>query len=109
MMCSLFVLNIEQVPLMSHRYEFTRAAGEKSLILIFTEGAFESLPFEVRLAARWTGHGYGSITELKPADRRALLSSGYAIVREAYDENVQPTSASDNANVQTNVGLRQAA
>ena len=94
---------------MSHRYEFARAAGEKNLVLIFTEGLFESLPFEVRLAACWTGHGYGNVTELKAADRRALLGSGYAIMHETFGENISPTSAPDNANVPAYVGLRQAA
>ena len=93
---------------MSHRYELTRAAGEKSLILIFTEGTFESLPFEVRLHARWTGYGYGNLAELKPADRRALLSAGYAIVREAA-ENGASVPAGGDADMQADIGLRRAA
>jgi hypothetical protein len=107
--CSLFVPIFWQVILMSHRYEFSRAAGENGLMLIFTEGTFENLPFEVRLAARWTGLGYGSIAELKTADRRALLAVGYAIVREAVQESVVPAAARRQVDVPENIGLRQAA
>ncbi len=92
---------------MSHRYEFTRAAGEKSLILIFAEGAFENLPFEVRLHARWTGHGYRDLAELKPADRRALLATGYAIVREAEIE--ASAACAVHSPTTSEAGLRRAA
>jgi hypothetical protein len=67
---------------MTHCYEFTRAAGGKGLVLIFAEGAFENLPFEVRLAAPWVGHGYGKAGELKPAERLQLRDVGYVILRE---------------------------
>jgi hypothetical protein len=69
--------------IMSDRYEYARSAREKSLLLIFPEGTFEGLPFEVRLAAPWTGHGVGDISALKPADRHHFHSRGYAILREA--------------------------
>jgi hypothetical protein len=98
-----------QVLWMSHRYEFTRAAGEKGLILVFTEGSFESLPFEVRLSARWTGLGYGEITELKMTDRRALLAHGYAVVREAAAEAVEPAAAGHDAPIVAAPSLRKAA
>jgi hypothetical protein len=94
---------------MSHRYEFTRAAGEKGLILIFTEGSFESLPFEVRLSARWTGLGFGEITELKMVDRRALLAHGYAVVREAAVETVEPAAVRPDAQIAASASLRRAA
>jgi hypothetical protein len=94
---------------MSHRYEFTRAAGEKSLMLIFAEGAFESLPFEVRLHARWTGHGYRDLAELKPADRRALLATGYAIVRETLAEAEGAAACAIHSAVPAEAGLRRAA
>lgn len=67
---------------MTHRYEFARSAGGKGLVLIFAEGAFENLPFEVRLTAPWVGHGYGRAGELKPADRWQLRHVGYVILRE---------------------------
>jgi hypothetical protein len=94
---------------MSHRYEFTRAAGEKGLILIFTEGSFESLPFEVRLSARWTGLGYGEIAELKMVDRRALLAHGYAVVREAAAEATVPAVLHRDGQIAAAASLRQAA
>ena len=83
---------------MSHRYEYARSGREKSLLLIFPEGAFETLPFEVRLAAPWTGHGFGEVASLKPADRHHLFRRGYAILREAntaegLGENAQKDAA----------------
>ena len=68
---------------MTHRYEFARSAGGKGLVLIFAEGAFENLPFEIRLTAPWVGRGYGKAGGLKPADRWQLLRVGYVILREA--------------------------
>jgi hypothetical protein len=67
---------------MTLRYEFARAAGGKDLLLIFAEGAFESLPFEIRLSAPWTGHGYGEVGDLKSADRWQLRHVGYVVLRE---------------------------
>lgn len=67
---------------MTHRYEFARSAGGRGLVLIFAEGAFENLPFEIRLAAPWVGRGYGKAGGLKPADRWQLLRVGYVILRE---------------------------
>lgn len=71
---------------MSSRYEFARSGREKSLLLIFPEGAFEALPFEVRLAAPWVGQGYGSIDALKAADRWQMHRTGYVMLREAQIE-----------------------
>jgi hypothetical protein len=68
---------------MSGRYEYARSGREKSVMLIFPEGTFEGLPFEVRLAAPWVGHGYGKISDLKPSDRRHFHQLGYAILRES--------------------------
>jgi hypothetical protein len=94
---------------MSHRYEFARAAGEKNLMLIFPEGAFESLPFEIRLAAPWTGHGYGKITELKPFDRRQLLEVGYAILRQVTVATTVSETAASRAMSDKTAHFRQAA
>jgi hypothetical protein len=68
---------------MSFRYEFTRAAGKKNLVLIFPEGQFENLPFEIRLAAPWVGDFYAATSDLKPADRWQLRHVGYLITRES--------------------------
>ncbi len=67
---------------MSTRYEYARSGRDRSLLLIFTEGAFEGLPFEVRLAAPWTGHGYGELSQLKPVDRMQFHQHGYVVLRE---------------------------
>ena len=67
---------------MSVRYEFARSKHEKSLLLVFPEGTFEGLPFEIRLAAPWVGNGYGDLSELKPHDKRHLHQFGYTILRE---------------------------
>jgi hypothetical protein len=64
------------------RYEYARSAREKSLLLIFPEGTFERLPFEIRLAAPWAGQGYGDINGLKPADRWHFHQLGYVMLRE---------------------------
>jgi hypothetical protein len=87
---------------MTYRYEFTRSAGGKGLVLIFAEGAFENLPFEIRLAAPWVGHGYAKAGELKPADRWQLRNVGYVILRET---NMGAESA-ERAGIRT---LQQAA
>ena len=87
---------------MTYRYEFTRSAGGKGLVLIFAEGAFENLPFEVRLAAPWVGHGYGKAGELKPADRWQLRNVGYVILRESN----MGTENAERASIRT---LQQAA
>lgn len=68
---------------MSTRYEFARSGRESSLFLIFPEGAFENLPFEVRLTAPWVGCGFGLLGELKHAVRWQFQSLGYVILREA--------------------------
>ena len=83
---------------MSDRYEYARSGREKSLLLIFPEGLFEGLPFEVRLAAPWTGRGFGDLAALKPGDRHHFMSRGYAILREASAvdaaaEEAQPDAA----------------
>ena len=70
---------------MSGRYEYARSGREKSVLLIFPEGTFEGLPFEVRLAAPWVGHGYGDLSQLKPSDRWHYHQLGYAILREASE------------------------
>jgi hypothetical protein len=95
---------------MSTRYEYARSGREKSLLLVFPEGTFEGLPFEVRLAAPWVGHGYGDISALKPADRWHFHQTGYAILREAQSE--QEVSAGDETPasvIADNDALRQAA
>jgi hypothetical protein len=83
--------------IMSDRYEYARSGREKSVLLIFPEGTFEGLPFEVRLAAPWTGHGFGDIAALKPVDRHHFYSRGYAILREASMADVAAGDAQQDA------------
>lgn len=64
------------------RYESTQSPGADPMTLIFPEGAFESLPFEIRLMGPWFGCSYGEIAALKPAYRGELLRQGYAVLRE---------------------------
>jgi hypothetical protein len=71
---------------MSSRYEYARSGREKSLLLVFPEGSFETLPFEVRLAAPWAGQGYGDMGGLKAADRWQLRQLGYVMLREGQLE-----------------------
>jgi hypothetical protein len=68
---------------MTHRYEFTRTGGEQPMTLIFPEGAYETLPFEIRLMAPWSGSFHGDMASLKPLHRMELLHQGYVILKEA--------------------------
>jgi hypothetical protein len=65
------------------RYESTQSSGEEPMTLIFQEGAFESLPFEIRLMGPWFGCSYGEVSTLKPAQRGELLRQGYVVLRHA--------------------------
>ena len=65
------------------RYESTRTPGAESMMLIFLEGAYESLPYEIRLMGPWFGCSYGDIASLKPVHRGELLRQGYVVLREA--------------------------
>ena len=68
---------------MTTRYESTQTPGADPMLLIFLEGAFESLPYEIRLMGPWFGCSYGDIASLKPAHRSELLRQGYVVLREA--------------------------
>jgi hypothetical protein len=94
---------------MTHRYEFARAAREKGLLLLFPEGAFESLPFEVRLSAPWTGRFYGKVGDLKPADQQQLRHVGYIILREADMGGQSAVTASATRRMTVTQMFREAA
>jgi hypothetical protein len=68
---------------MTTRYESTQTPGDEPMTLIFQEGAFESLPFEIRLMGPWFGCSYGDISTLKPVQRGELLRQGYVVLRHA--------------------------
>ncbi len=67
---------------MTTRYESTHLNGEEPMTLIFPEGMFETVPFEIRLLGPWSGCSYGDMASLKPAQRAEIGSQGYTIVRE---------------------------
>jgi hypothetical protein len=92
---------------MSGRYEYARSGREKSVLLIFPEGTFEALPFEVRLAAPWVGQGLGSLSELKAADRWHFHQRGYVILRAAVEAAV--TVSPPEGTIAERPDLRQAA
>lgn len=68
---------------MMKRYETTSTNGPEPMTLIFPEGGYEALPFEVRLAAPWVDCSYGDMASLKPAYRLELLRQGYLIIKHA--------------------------
>lgn len=67
---------------MTTRYEAARLAGDGQMTLIFPEGTYEALPFEVRLLGPWSGCAFGDMTSLKPAQRAEIGRQGYTIIRE---------------------------
>lgn len=67
---------------MNKRYEITRVDGAEPMMLIFAEGAYETLPIEVRMMSPWAGCAFGDMASLKPSLRAEISQKGYAIVRE---------------------------
>ena len=67
---------------MTARYESTYLNGAEPMTLIFPEGTYEALPFEIRLLGPWSGCGFGEMASLKPAQRAEIFRQGYTIVRE---------------------------
>lgn len=68
---------------MTQLYETTFALGDEPMTLIFPEGTYEALPFEIRLLAPWFGAGVIEVTSLKSVQRLELMRQGYTIIREA--------------------------
>ncbi len=66
---------------MTERYEATYGAGPEPMTLIFPEGGFESLPFEVRLMTPWYGCDYIDSRNIKPAYRYDIMRQGYAVIQ----------------------------
>ena len=67
---------------MTKRYEMTRTHGDEPMTLIFPEGTFETLPFEVRLQGPWYGCSYCDMDSLRPGQRIEILREGYTIMRD---------------------------
>ena len=68
---------------MTTRYEAAFAFGAEPRTLIFREGCYEALPFEVRLMAPWSGCYYVEADKLRPALRTDITCRGYALVHES--------------------------
>ncbi|MEJ2118560.1 MAG: hypothetical protein P8Y36_11980 [Alphaproteobacteria bacterium] len=68
---------------MTKRYEKTRIISSESMTLIFPEGTYDALPFEVRMLGPWFGCSYGNMASLKSAWRTEISRKGYMITREA--------------------------
>ena len=54
------------------RYEAVRSANDKSLHVIFNDGAFETLPHSIRGLGPWQGLTTGGVADLKPHYRLLL-------------------------------------
>ncbi len=64
---------------MTERYETTRSRGEAPLKLIFAEGMWDSLPFEVRLSRPWYGGDVCARTDITTHQRSEIANCGYCI------------------------------
>jgi len=67
---------------MSNRYEATHSTGTEPMMLVFPEGCYEALPFEVRLMGPWYGCRYIDGRTLKPAQRVEIMRQGYTLLRD---------------------------
>jgi hypothetical protein len=68
---------------MIQRYEITHARGEAPLVLIFPEGKWESLPFEIRLLRPWYGSAFCDRASLTAQQRLEIAWQGYSVVAQA--------------------------
>ena len=64
---------------MTERYETTRSRGGAPLKLIFPEGTWDSLPFDVRLSRPWYGGEVCGRTGIATHQRSEITSRGYCI------------------------------
>ena len=71
---------------MTERFEAARSAGQEPMTLIFSAGAYEALPFEVRLMGPWYGCLYIDGESLKHAQRNEIARQGYTILREPLND-----------------------
>jgi hypothetical protein len=68
---------------MAKQYEITRSKANKHLQLVYPEGMFETLSFEVRLHAPWIGCEIVDARSLRPQQRVEIESQGYTIIQGA--------------------------
>jgi hypothetical protein len=64
---------------MTERYETTRSRGEAPLKLIFPEGMWESLSFEVRLSGPWYGGEVCGRIGITTQQRSEIARRGYCV------------------------------
>jgi hypothetical protein len=75
---------------MAERYETTRSRGETPLKLIFLEGTWERLPFEVRLSRAWYGSEVYGRTGITANQQSEIARRGYCITQVEPVEIDQP-------------------
>jgi hypothetical protein len=64
---------------MTKRYEIARSSDEPPLVLIFLEGSWESLPFEIRLLRPWYESEFCDSNSLTATQRLDIAAQGYYI------------------------------
>jgi hypothetical protein len=69
---------------MNKRYEVVSSSCEPSLKLIFLEGMWESLPFEIRLWRPWRGGTHCNESVLTSLQRKEIAQRGYSIGHAAF-------------------------
>jgi CheY-like chemotaxis protein len=64
---------------MTKRYEILRSPDDPPLVLIFLEGSWESLPFEVRLLCPWYESEFRDGSGISATQRSEIAALGYCI------------------------------
>jgi hypothetical protein len=64
---------------MAQRYEYARSSDDPPLVLIFLEGSWESLPFEIRLLRPWYESEFCDRHCLIATQRLDIATQGYCI------------------------------
>jgi hypothetical protein len=67
---------------MTKRYEIARAPDDPPLVLIFLEGSWESLPFEIRLLRPWYISEFCDRHSLTAHQRLDIATQGYCITHQ---------------------------
>jgi hypothetical protein len=91
---SLFVVDKRS---MAKRYEIARSSSEPPLMLIFPEGSWESLPFEIRLLCPWHESEFRDGGRLTARQRSEIAARGYSI-ENAVDTAKTTTAPSPRIN-----------
>lgn len=64
---------------MTTRYEIVRSSDAPPLVLIFLEGGWEGLPFEIRLLRPWYQSEFGDQDSLTANQRVDIAMQGYCM------------------------------